>query len=568
MRKLGSVLLTVYKTVIANVFAAIVGVLTVISGFFTCYIDRNEKTYFVQDSVWKNIAILLVALCALYFSKRAKTVQRFLTKIETDKKLFQKFRCILLMAVMGICAAWILTSQYTPGSDQAAIQNAVSFLRSGDYSSFAPDGYLSQNVHQLGLVWICYVLSFLIGSQNYIALQLLNAGGIVLVYHGLSSIGARFGMSRVQQLEIILWGILFFPLLMYSSFLYGNVCGLAFSIIAIKKVMDYFESGKWIDALMSVLAMILSVMLKTNFLVFMIGMIVLIVEEAIRRKNRICLFIPVFLIVGVMAQSNGIRMYFERVTGFDLEGSSYLSYVAMGLQESETRAPGWYNKYVNNSWKESGYDKVIQGEMAKNELEKRAEHFIKYPGDAVSFFLRKTASQWNNPTFQCYNIVQWRESLIEQSSWIKNFVSTSGAHRGAIYLDTLVFLLLMGAFGYCILFRKKEDLSLTLGLAVIFIGGFFFHLFWEAKGQYTLPYFILLIPYAVAAYSKFGDCLVRTFETRKPAKKANKFVQECAFLLGAVIVIFLSITVIFTGGRGEVLKVDTESYRIFLENEG
>lgn len=31
-------------------------------------------------------------------------------------------------------------------------------------------------------------------------------------------------------------------------------------------------------------------------------------------------------------------------------------------------------------------------------------------------------------------------------------------------------------------------------LPMIFIGGFIFHLFWEAKGQYTITYFVLLIP--------------------------------------------------------------------------
>ena len=34
-------------------------------------------------------------------------------------------------------------------------------------------------------------------------------------------------------------------------------------------------------------------------------------------------------------------------------------------------------------------------------------------------------------------------------------------------------------------------------LPMIFIGGFIFHLFWEAKGQYTITYFVLLIPYCV-----------------------------------------------------------------------
>ena len=42
----------------------------------------------------------------------------------------------------------------------------------------------------------------------------------------------------------------------------------------------------------------------------------------------------------------------------------------------------------------------------------------------------------------------------------------------------------------------NEDCLLT----TIFIGGFLFHTFWEAKGQYTLPYFTLLIPLAIQGY--------------------------------------------------------------------
>lgn len=46
-------------------------------------------------------------------------------------------------------------------------------------------------------------------------------------------------------------------------------------------------------------------------------------------------------------------------------------------------------------------------------------------------------------------------------------------------------------------FRFRRVKFQGLFFAVIFIGGFLFHLFWEAKGQYTVSYFTLLIPYAV-----------------------------------------------------------------------
>ena len=40
-------------------------------------------------------------------------------------------------------------------------------------------------------------------------------------------------------------------------------------------------------------------------------------------------------------------------------------------------------------------------------------------------------------------------------------------------------------------------------MIIVFIGGFLFHTIWEAKCQYTITYFILLIPYSVKGY----DCL-------------------------------------------------------------
>ena len=42
-------------------------------------------------------------------------------------------------------------------------------------------------------------------------------------------------------------------------------------------------------------------------------------------------------------------------------------------------------------------------------------------------------------------------------------------------------------------------------LPMIFIGGFIFHLFWEAKGQYTITYFVLLIPYCAKGLMDMTD---------------------------------------------------------------
>ena len=58
----------------------------------------------------------------------------------------------------------------------------------------------------------------------------------------------------------------------------------------------------------------------------------------------------------------------------------------------------------------------------------------------------------------------------------------------------------------CILFIKRNKWKPEqLVLLLIFLGGFAFHTIWEAKSDYVLPYFVLLIPYAAAGLGQLKD---------------------------------------------------------------
>lgn len=45
-------------------------------------------------------------------------------------------------------------------------------------------------------------------------------------------------------------------------------------------------------------------------------------------------------------------------------------------------------------------------------------------------------------------------------------------------------------------------------LPITFIGGFVFHIFWEAKGLFAMPYFLLLIPLCVLGYQYWREYLL------------------------------------------------------------
>lgn len=57
------------------------------------------------------------------------------------------------------------------------------------------------------------------------------------------------------------------------------------------------------------------------------------------------------------------------------------------------------------------------------------------------------------------------------------------------------WIMLVCACTIAILLQNRKDISLeVLFLITIFIGGFAFHIIWEGKSRYIVPYIIALIP--------------------------------------------------------------------------
>ena len=67
-------------------------------------------------------------------------------------------------------------------------------------------------------------------------------------------------------------------------------------------------------------------------------------------------------------------------------------------------------------------------------------------------------------------------------------ITVMDRYQSVVYLAALA-----GALALC----RKKDESIACALPlVVFLGGFLFYFFWEAKGRYCLPFFMLLLPVA------------------------------------------------------------------------
>jgi hypothetical protein len=507
-------------TVVGVLFGIINSWLLLLSGFSTSYIatGSSEKTFLVADHILPQLVAVLLLLAVLVLLRKKSAAIRARFPALASLRFDQTKRLLLLLHFL-LGAFWVLSTQIVPGADQASVLEAAAGLHTKSYALFAPGEYISRFPHQIGMVTVLYALGFLFGDANYLAFQLCNVVGVVVIYKTLSELAGRFGLKQSGQLMVLVLGLFFFPLTLYSSFVYGNILGLTFALLAIQQELLFFRDFRKKPMVLAAVFIALAIFFKNNYLIFFIGMLLLALLECLRQKKRRILLLVVLLFVCYAAQAVVPRAFIERKTGYDMHsGMSSLSYIAMGLQENNRRASGWYNEYNDRSFNQCGYDAAQQAELVKADIARSVRNLLNGKRNPVHFFADKTASQWNNPTFQCFWISQVRPSAISRSAWLRWVLSTSGSTLLARYLNLLQFLILFGSL-LSLFFRRASWRRGAFVLEMIVIGGFLFHLFWEAKAQYTLSYFVLLLPLSVYGYSSLVDRILSSEGNVAAAKR-------------------------------------------------
>jgi len=142
------------------------------------------------------------------------------------------------------------------------------------------------------------------------------------------------------------------------------------------------------------------------------------------------------------------------------------------------------------------FDRDQQGRDARADIRSTLDEWRQSPMLGLQFLAEKNASQWNNPDFSAFLITQRHGTPLDHSPIAARFLSLEGADKFMGYLNRLQWVILGGVLLSC--FFVRDRVSAYCQLAVL--GGFVFHLFWEGKSQYTLPYFVLLLPLAVSGY--------------------------------------------------------------------
>lgn len=354
------------------------------------------------------------------------------------------------------------------------------------------------------------------------------------------------------------------PMIMYSSFVYGEIPSFAALSVGLYLLLrllsgitfpDHIHTGShegislkssdsetvscavpspelhstwstFFTGTGSILFLALSVMLRKNSLIPIIAVLLVLLFESLRFgrsvRARLCLLgMAVCLAVTSVGILPLVQKCYEKKAGNTLSsGVTAMSYFAMGMQEA-SRGCGWYNGFNIDTYDAAGMDSALANEISRQAVLERLAYFRGHPGYAVDFYARKHLSQWADGTYAsrqatlaAYGGRSEFFQKVYDGSLSSAYIEWCNAWQNVLYLGTLVF---------CVsaVHRKRKStatapqgsdtdslyLSLYLYVGLIAVlGGFLFHILWEANSRYIFLYSLLMMPYCAAGvYTVFAE---------------------------------------------------------------
>lgn len=484
----------------------------------------QERTLNLADNPWRH---LLVFLCFTVIGSllvgrvAARQGRQIQTAGERDRGMKRKFWFLSgLVLVMG--TLWILMTQLAPGSDPAKVYSIAMQWRRGNFSAYAEGGYLFRYPFQAGIILFYYFLSFVFGIDNYVGLQLVNVLALLAVYILLAKLSAIF-WKRDNRLPVIVYValVLWLPLGFYVTYLYGILPGMALSLGAVFFAAKYLETRKYHCLLPACVCIGLATVIKMNCLIYLVAIACFLLYDALMLALRAgketgkpaghwagSLAAIVLMGLSVAGCNQATASYVEHLSGYEAgEGEAMVSWVVMGLQETPL-GPGGYSGYIGDVFVRYAYDteKITEASIAdiKKIMTRMSENIL---DEGVTFFARKNAFQWNDPTFISLDRTRGRTSAVKLPAFAVSLIEGRGSVILSVLLNYAQTLLLLGMLLYLALNWRSGNLYELLG-AVVFLGGYLFHFVWESSASYTIPYFVILIPYAVKGLADWIRCIV------------------------------------------------------------
>ena len=521
----------------------------------TCYADNMETQqvlFRLDNPLWNLLELagfcLLFCGCLYFYDKFGKKFRRGLLIFTLG-----------LIFCLGVLL--ILFGRTVPAADAMSVYNAALEWIQGNRDVIHPTvSYLSYYPQQIGLMAFLELLLRLWNftgisapAWHFIKLLYVCLLCVAVLFQYLSF--KYLWWERWEEISCcyLILVCCNLPMVMYSSFVYGEIPSFAALSVGLYLLLRLLSGitfpghirsnsrngilskssdsetvsgatpspelhNTWsavFSGVGSILFLTLSVMLRKNSLIPIIAVLLVLLLEALRsgRSVRVRFFLLAMVICLAVTSVSILPLVqksYEKKAGNTLSsGVTAMSYFAMGMQEA-SRGCGWYNGFNIDTYDAAGMDSGIANEISRQAIQERLTYFREHLGYATDFYVRKHLSQWADGTYASRQATLatygGRSEFFQEAydgSLSSAYIEWGNAWQNVLYLGTLLFSVNE-------VHRKRKGTSMTtpqgsgadslylyVGLIAV-LGGFLFHILWEANSRYIFLYSLMLMPYCAA----------------------------------------------------------------------
>ena len=394
----------------------------------------------------------------------------FLAVIGVIKKIIEKIPNKIVIIVTTILIMLISTGivffiKFTPRADQEYVVYAATEFMKGTYDWLDLGNYLHRFPYQLGFVYLIEIIFRLFNSQSPLLLQCMNViciGVIVILLYNFTN--KMFKDKNTNKVFCILM-LGFLPLMFFSTFVYGNIIGLMFSLMAMLFILIYRENRKIRYLIFSGVSIGIAIVLKSNYQIFLIGMIMLLLLDFLQNKDK-RIFVGIILsVICVVVFPKLVYLYTEKRTGKEVtEGVPMISYIQMGLKDGDGQGKmaGWYDGSVVEIYEENQGDSKKAAQISMDILKDILKDFANHPTKMIKVLAEKIGTSWLEPNYQTIWTNKPPQNSNEMPDEIKNnkilfsfFVGTlSKVYTG---YNNIYQIIIFFSAGLCLIVKNKNS---------------------------------------------------------------------------------------------------------------
>lgn len=491
-----------FFSVIGIIFLVIVIALNLI---FTANLDASEHITINYNNIFYIIGLIATSLIIYFVSD---VLNKYLYKDDKKKKL-RKILFIIAISIYIIAdILWTIFVRAPIVGDQVHINSMgqlfyrgydEEIINSNTYAGIPLGEYIQAYNQQIPQAFLYSIFFRLIHIDEFGTPRALNVIAIIIILVAIYKIGNMISKKhKVNKVRLLVLFLTFLSLPMLSTFVYGDIPSLAFALLSVYYMMKfvYYNSVKYF--VLSTIFSMIAYMFRMNSLIFVIATIIYLlfnlfmnITSKTAKENIInVLAIIVFAIVSIFPTQIVNDYYINKYNLDKSKAYPNTSYILMGMSES-WRGNGWYNEGIGEPALKNPQGIV---EKYENEIKNRITYFSQNIGYTFRFYTMKLASMWAENTYSAVRLNLLHESEDDYLNVIKTPLT--------FYQKAL--LILMCVCSIIVLIQNRKNLSPEIVyLLLIFMGGFAFHILWEAKSRYIIPYIVVLIPIAsVQIFSK------------------------------------------------------------------